>query len=48
MDICSAEAAALALRSLILYKKDETEESMFYRRDGDRSTDVAGSILTIK
>lgn len=33
MDICSAEPAAVALKSLILDKNDETEESMFYRRD---------------
>lgn len=52
MDICSAEPAAVALKSLILYKKDETDESMlhavFHCWDRDRSTDVAGSILTIK
>lgn len=52
MDICSAEPAAVALKSLILHKKDETDESMlhavFHCRDRNRSTDMAGTILTIK
>lgn len=52
VDICSAEPAAVALRSLILYRNEETDESMFravfHCGDGDRSCSLSRNILTIK